>query len=129
MLEVHHIFKTYEGKGLLNDISFTVSTGETICLLGASGSGKSTLMAALAWPEAGEEIVPARFVQALAFVSLAPSPPELARFVAEQLHRTVDGFTDATVQVRNSEAHRCGLPMRGRRRLPATVAEEAGKPV
>jgi ABC-type Fe3+/spermidine/putrescine transport system ATPase subunit len=44
MLEVHHIFKTYEGKPLLNDISFTVDTGETICLLGASGSGKSTLL-------------------------------------------------------------------------------------
>jgi AAA ATPase domain len=73
-------------------------------VIGPAGSGKSTLMAALAWPEAGEEIVPARFVQALAFVSLAPSPPELARFVAEQLHRTVDGFTDAAVQVRNSTA-------------------------
>ena len=48
MLEVHHIFKTYEGKPLLNDISFTVSTGETICLLGASGSGKSTLLRIIA---------------------------------------------------------------------------------
>jgi ABC-type Fe3+/spermidine/putrescine transport system ATPase subunit len=48
MLEVHHIFKTYEGKPLLNDISFTVDTGETICLLGASGSGKSTLLRIIA---------------------------------------------------------------------------------
>ena len=36
MLEVHHIFKTYEGKPLLKDISFKVDTGETICLLGAA---------------------------------------------------------------------------------------------
>jgi len=48
MLEVHHIFKTYEGKPLLNDISFKVETGETICLLGASGSGKSTLLRIIA---------------------------------------------------------------------------------
>jgi ABC-type Fe3+/spermidine/putrescine transport system ATPase subunit len=48
MLEVHHIFKTYEGKPLLNDISFNVDTGETICLLGASGSGKSTLLRIIA---------------------------------------------------------------------------------
>ena len=48
MLEVHHIFKTYEGKPLLNDISFKVETGETVCLLGASGSGKSTLLRIIA---------------------------------------------------------------------------------
>ena len=56
MLEVRNIFKTYEGKPLLNDISFTVSEGETICLLGASGSGKSTLLriiAGLESPESG----------------------------------------------------------------------------
>jgi spermidine/putrescine transport system ATP-binding protein len=48
MLEVQQIFKTYEGKPLLNDISFKVDTGETICLLGASGSGKSTLLRIIA---------------------------------------------------------------------------------
>ena len=48
MLEVHHIFKKYEGKPLLSDISFNVAIGETICLLGASGSGKSTLLRIIA---------------------------------------------------------------------------------
>ncbi len=52
MLEVHQIFKTYEGKPLLNDINFTVAEGETICLLGASGSGKSTLLRIIAGLEA-----------------------------------------------------------------------------
>ncbi|RPJ29045.1 MAG: ABC transporter ATP-binding protein [Chloroflexi bacterium] len=56
MLEVQRIFKTYEGKPLLNDISFSVAEGETLCLLGASGSGKSTLLriiAGLEEPESG----------------------------------------------------------------------------
>jgi spermidine/putrescine transport system ATP-binding protein len=54
MLEVCNIFKTYEGKLLLNDISFMVAEGETICLLGASGSGKSTLLRIIAGLEASE---------------------------------------------------------------------------
>jgi spermidine/putrescine transport system ATP-binding protein len=48
MLEVRNIVKSYEGKPLLNDISFIVGVGETVCLLGASGSGKSTLLRIIA---------------------------------------------------------------------------------
>lgn len=54
MLEVQHIFKTYEGQPLLKDISFQVDTGETVCLLGASGSGKSTLLRIIAGLESTE---------------------------------------------------------------------------
>lgn len=56
MLELRNISKSYEGKPLLSDISFSVQEGETICLLGASGSGKSTLLkmiAGLESPESG----------------------------------------------------------------------------
>jgi spermidine/putrescine transport system ATP-binding protein len=48
MLEVRNLFKSYDGKPLLQNISFTVGVGETICLLGASGSGKSTLLRIIA---------------------------------------------------------------------------------
>lgn len=56
MLQVVDIHKEYEGRSLLDGISFTIQAGETICLLGASGSGKSTLLriiAGLETPDSG----------------------------------------------------------------------------
>ena len=55
MLELIDIHKSYEGRPLLNGISFTVVPGETVCLLGASGSGKSTLLRIIAGLEMAEQ--------------------------------------------------------------------------
>ncbi len=55
MLEVHEIYKSYEGKPLLQGISFSVAQGETVCLLGPSGSGKSTLLRIIAGLEEAEK--------------------------------------------------------------------------
>jgi spermidine/putrescine transport system ATP-binding protein len=75
MLEVRGIFKTYEGQMLLQNVSFSVETGETICLLGASGSGKSTLLrmiAGLESPDAGQILWDG--------IDLASTPPHLRDF-------------------------------------------------
>jgi len=55
MLELRNIQKTYEGQPLLHGISFTVTSGETVCLLGPSGSGKSTLLRIIAGLESAEQ--------------------------------------------------------------------------
>ena len=75
MLEVDHISKTYEDRLLLEDISFEVGKGETICLLGASGSGKSTLLRIIA----GLEGADAGFVS-FDGVDLTSIPPHLRDF-------------------------------------------------
>lgn len=75
MLEVQNIVKNYEGRLLLNNISFKLETGETICLLGASGSGKSTLLriiAGLETPDSG--------LVSFDGVDLTPVPPHLRDF-------------------------------------------------
>lgn len=48
VLEVEHICKSYGGKTVLEDISFSVCSGETAGLLGLNGAGKSTLMNTIA---------------------------------------------------------------------------------
>ncbi|MBI3166151.1 MAG: ABC transporter ATP-binding protein [Chloroflexi bacterium] len=75
MLELRNVVKSYEGKPLLTDISFTVAEGETVCLLGASGSGKSTILrmiAGLDFPERGAIL--------LNNLDLAGTPPHLRDF-------------------------------------------------
>ncbi|GGG16744.1 ABC transporter ATP-binding protein [Paenibacillus aceti] len=44
MLKLHNISKQFDGKTVLNDISFEIGTGEIMSLLGPSGSGKTTLL-------------------------------------------------------------------------------------
>ena len=75
MLELRNVVKSYDGKPLLTDISFTVSQGETVCLVGASGSGKSTILrmiAGLDFPERGAIL--------LNNLDLAQTPPHLRDF-------------------------------------------------
>ncbi len=43
-LSIQNIGKHYQNKWLFKDVSFTISTGESIAITGINGSGKSTLM-------------------------------------------------------------------------------------
>ena len=47
MIEVKNLFKSYGGKGVLSDISLSVSHGQSLAVVGKSGAGKSVLLRCL----------------------------------------------------------------------------------
>lgn len=48
MIQVEHLTKKYAGRVAVDDISFSVGTGEVVVLLGPNGAGKSTTMRIIA---------------------------------------------------------------------------------
>lgn len=59
-LTASHLWLSWEGEPIVNDVSFSVAPGELVCVVGRSGSGKTTLFHALAGlttPERGQVFV------------------------------------------------------------------------
>ena len=44
MLEVSNLVKSYGGRRVVDNVGFTVDTGEIVGLLGRNGAGKTTTM-------------------------------------------------------------------------------------
>ncbi len=44
MIQINHISKTFAGRSILKDVSFTFETGKTNMIIGESGSGKTVLI-------------------------------------------------------------------------------------
>ena len=47
-LKINNVFKSYDQKKVLNNISLDIEEGEFLCLLGPSGCGKTTLLRIIA---------------------------------------------------------------------------------
>ena len=43
IIEIKNLKTTYNGHTAIKDITFNISQGEYVCLVGENGSGKSTL--------------------------------------------------------------------------------------
>lgn len=66
LLSIRNLTKSYEGAPLLDDITFDITAGEIVCLLGPSGTGKTTLLriiAGLEDYEAGQVLFQGRDVR------------------------------------------------------------------
>ena len=60
LIKLENIYKSFNEKNVLNDISFTVDEGETLAIIGFSGSGKSTalkIISGLLNPDSGKVVV------------------------------------------------------------------------
>ena len=60
MLEVRNIAFSYHSKPVLRDVSFVVSPGETVSIVGDNGAGKTTLLrllATLVVPDSGQVLL------------------------------------------------------------------------
>ena len=59
MIEIKNISKSFDGKQILDNVSFSVKKGECVAIMGRSGVGKTTLLriiAGLEVPDGGEII-------------------------------------------------------------------------
>lgn len=64
-LEVQHLIRSFDGLRVVDDVSFSVGTGEVACLLGPSGCGKTTtlrLVAGVDMQDSGSIFVDGRLV-------------------------------------------------------------------
>ncbi len=84
MVEVRNLAFSYCSRQVLRDVSFVVSPGETVAVLGANGAGKTTLLrvlAMLAVPDAGSVIMdgqnafrrPMRYLRQLGYLPEMPA--------------------------------------------------------
>jgi hypothetical protein len=92
--EVQRLTLGYQLTPALSEVVEQSREQRCLVVLGEAGAGKSALSAALAWPKVAGAIVPGGFVQAVALLTEATTPQELARAVGAQLARAVEGFKE-----------------------------------
>jgi len=117
MFEVRNIAFTYRKEPVLKDVSFFVSPGETVSVLGANGAGKTTLLkvlATLAVPDSGQILTDGK--------NALKSPLEYRRQIG-YLPENVALYDDMTVK--EYLAYRASLKGEPSKRIRRRVGEAA----
>ena len=73
MIQVENIYKSFDGKPVLKDVSLEIREGETLAIIGRSGSGKSVLMKhliGLMTPDQGRVLVDGTDINAIRYKEL-----------------------------------------------------------
>lgn len=116
MLEVRNIAFSYRNKPVLRGVSFVVSPGETVSIVGENGAGKTTLlrvMATLAVPESGVVQIdgqdalmhPLRYRRQLGYMQETPALYEGMTVKSYLTYRaTLKGEPDKRIRRRVGEA-------------------------
>ena len=116
LLEIEHLSKSFPGLTALDDVSFTVRSGEIVAVVGQNGSGKSTLVKVLAGiyvPDPATEIRPGRLADG--------AEPEL-HFIHQDLGLVASLSTIENLSLSHKLGRRGLMP--SRRRQEARHAEE-----
>jgi ABC-2 type transport system ATP-binding protein len=117
MVEVRNLSCSYDKLRILKDVSFTVSPGERVCVVGANGAGKTTLLrilAALAVPDCGTVAIDG---------CEAPSNPLRYRHQLGYLPEKCSLYEDMTVK--NYLVYRANLKGEPPKRVRRRVSEAA----
>ena len=103
-LTVSDLRKTYEPVSVLAGVSFVVSSGERIGLVGANGSGKSTLLRVLAGqvqPDSGQVALPAGAT--IGYLPQDPPDPPGAT-IEDLIYAASGGIKEMEARLRDLEA-------------------------
>ena len=89
LIEVKNITKSYENQNVLDDVSLTVASGESVAVVGPSGVGKSTLLrivAGLERPDGGNVIINAKKISMVFQYSALLNSYTVGENIALSLH-------------------------------------------
>lgn len=121
MLEVRGVVRRFGGVVALDDVSFSVSAGEIVGLMGANGAGKTTLFAVIAGnvrPQAGDVIWRGHSL-------VGRRPDQIARRGIARTFQIVRPFVGLTVLENAATAARFGARSLRRRREIDDAANDA----
>lgn len=89
LIEVKNITKSYENQNVLDDVSLTVASGESVAVVGPSGVGKSTLLrivAGLERPDGGNVTINAKKISMVFQYSALLNSYTVGENIALSLH-------------------------------------------